>query len=85
VMRLRLGAWVELERGARAAARKRLAWMSPVTGAFLFTGMSPTSMAVTISPEALAEQMRRGEARVVDEAPLVERLLATLVARVVPT
>lgn len=85
VMRLRLGAWVELERGARAAARKRLAWMSPLTGAFLLTGVSPTSMAVTITPEALAEQMRRGEARVVDEAPLVERLLATLIARVAPT
>ena len=85
VMRLRLGAWVELERGARAAARKRLAWMSPVTGAFLFTGVSPAAMAVTITPEALAEQMRRGEARVVDEAPLVERLLATLIARVAPT
>lgn len=81
---LHAGAWIELERGARAPARKRLAWTSPATGAQLFIGISATAMAVVISPAALAEQMRRGEARVIDDAPLVERALAALVAKLAP-
>jgi len=33
---------------------------------------------VSISPEALAEQMRVGEARVIDVAPLVERAVDSM-------
>jgi hypothetical protein len=84
VARLRLGAGVELERGARTAARKRLAWASPVTGACLFVGLAPASAGVAVTLDALAEQVRRGEARIVDDAPLVERTLAALVTRLAP-
>lgn len=78
--RLRVGCWVELERGARSPARKRLAWVSPATGACLLVGISPGAMAISITPAALAEQLRRGEARIVDDAPLVERTLAAMLA-----
>jgi hypothetical protein len=84
VARLRVGSWVDLERGARAAARKRLAWCSPITGACLFVGTSPESAGVAITLDALAELVRRGEARIVDDAPLVERTLAALVTRLPP-
>lgn len=84
VARLAPGAWIELDRGARAPARKRLAWASPLTGARLFIGVSPASAGVVASPEALAQMMRCGEARIVDGAPLVERTLASLVARLSP-
>ena len=78
--RLRVGAWIELDRGARTPARKRLAWMSPATGACLFVGLAPGAMAISITPAALGEQLRRGEARIVDDAPLVDRTLAALLA-----
>jgi hypothetical protein len=84
VLRMRIGAWIEMERGARVAARKRLAWMSPLTGVFLFVGLAPESIGVAITPEALAEKFRRGEARLLDAASLVERTLASLVVRLAP-
>ena len=84
VARLRVGAWVELERGARVAARKRLAWSSPVTGACLFLGLAPGSTGVCIDPAALAQLVRRGEARIVDDAPLIERALAAMLRRPTP-
>jgi hypothetical protein len=33
-----------------------------------------------VSPEALAEQMRRGEARVIDDSPLTERAVGSMLA-----
>jgi len=33
-----------------------------------------------VSPEALAEQMRRGEARVIDDSPLTERAVDSMLA-----
>lgn len=79
---LTLGTWIELERGGRNAARKRLAWVSPATGTCLFVGMAQGSMAVAMSPAALAEQLHRGEARVVDPSPLVERTMGAVLARI---
>jgi hypothetical protein len=84
VARLRLGAWMELARGGRAAARKRLSWSSPITGALLFVGLAPTAIGVAISPEALAEKLRRGEARVLDSTALVERALVAIATRPAP-
>jgi hypothetical protein len=80
VARLRLGSWLGLERGGRAAVRKRLAWSSPITGGLLLVGLAPTATGVAISPEALAEKLRRGEASVLDARPLVERALLALAA-----
>jgi hypothetical protein len=77
-----LGTWIELERGARIAARKRLAWVSPATGACLFVGIAPGAIAVSMSPAALAEQLRRGEARLIDPSPLVERTIGAVLARI---
>jgi hypothetical protein len=79
---LTLGTWIELERGARHAARKRLAWVSPATGACLFVGIAPGSISVAMSPAALAEQLRRGEARVIDRSALVERTMGAVLARI---
>lgn len=78
--RVRVGAWVELDRGARVRARKRLSWMSPTTNACLLVGLAPGATAISITPAALAEQVRRGEARIVEDAPLVERTLAAILA-----
>jgi len=80
VARLRAGAWIEIQRGARAAACKRLVWSSPITGALLFAGLASGSIGVSIMPAALAEKMRGGEASILDATPLVERMLLALAA-----
>ena len=60
--------------------RARLTWISPNKGVYLFTNSYATNAAVSITPEALAEQMRVGEARIIDDAPLVERAVDSMLA-----
>ena len=77
---LRRGTWVEFTDGESrtAATRARLTWISPNKGVYLFTNPYSAKSAVSISPEALAEQMRLGNARVIDDAPLVERAVDSM-------
>jgi hypothetical protein len=83
----RTGIWTNLERGtwvefvtqeSAPATRARLTWISPNKGVYLFTNPYSAKTAVSISPEALAEQMRLGFARVIDDAPLVERAVDSM-------
>jgi hypothetical protein len=83
----RTGIWTHLQRGTwvefsaeGARVRARLTWISPNKGVYLFTNPFSASPAVSVSPEALAEQMRRGEARVIDDAPLTERAVDSMLA-----
>ncbi len=78
---LQRGTWVEFARASGTPVRTRLTWISPNKGVYLFTNpLSATSTAVSISPEALAEQMRLGEARLLDAGPLVERAVDSMLA-----
>ena len=77
---LQRGTWVEFTRDEPPATRARLTWISPNKGVYLFTNPTSSDAAVSISPEALAEQMRRGEARMLDDAPLVERAVDSMIA-----
>ena len=76
---LQRGVWVEFQRSSGSASRARLTWISPNKGVYLFTNAG-SSTAVSISPEALAEQMRLGEARIIDDAPLVARAVDSMLA-----
>jgi len=76
---LQRGTWVEFA-GAAGAKRARLTWISPNKGVYLFTNPLSVDAAVSISPEALAEQMRLGEARMLDDAPLVDRAVDSMFA-----
>jgi len=73
------GTWVEFA-GSPGARRARLTWISPNKGVYLFTNPLAPGAAVSISPEALAEQMRLGEARMLDDAPLVDRAVDSMLA-----
>ena len=64
---------------AQAFPPSRLTWISPAKGVYLFTNPQGDA-AVSITPEALAEQMRRGEARLIDDAPLVDRAVDSMLA-----
>lgn len=74
------GTWVEFRNGDLVPVRARLTWISPQKGVYLFTNQIGTGNAISISPEALAEQMRRGEARILDSAPLVDRAVDSMLA-----
>jgi hypothetical protein len=83
----RTGAWLQVQRGTwiefhgeGRSSRARLAWVSSAKSAYLFTNPLTGDTALSVSPEALAEQMRRGEARVLDDAPLVGRAMDAMVA-----
>ncbi|HET7729187.1 MAG TPA: DUF1631 family protein [Usitatibacter sp.] len=79
-LQVQRGSWVEFAPGDAPAFRARLAWMSPGKSAYLFTNPLTGDTAISITPEALAEQMRRGQARMLDDAPLVARALDALAA-----
>ena len=76
---LQRGTWVEFSRESGAASRARLTWVSPNKGVYLFTNPTSGANAVSISPEALAEQMRLGLARVIDDVPLVDRAVDSMI------
>lgn len=77
---LQRGTWVEFAREKGSGTRARLTWISPNKAVYLFTNPLSGAIAVSISPEALAEQMRRGEARLLDDAPLVARAVDSMIA-----
>lgn len=74
------GTWVEFTCLGGPPARARLSWVSPAKGAYLFTNPLTGATAVSISPEALAEQMRLAAARMLNDAPLVGRAMDAMIA-----
>lgn len=74
------GSWIEFNPGDAPRLRARLAWVSPAKSAYLFTNPLTGDIAVSIAPEALADQLRRGQARVLDAAPLVSRAMDAMAA-----
>ena len=82
---LQRGTWVEFSNsGGLGAMRARLTWISPAKGVYLFTNPLCASNAVSISPEALAEQLRLGLARIIDDAPLLDRAVDSRLAKLRP-
>ncbi len=81
---LQRGTWVEFAGAGAASTRARLTWISPAKGVYLFTSPLSASNAVSISPEALAEQLRLGLARIIDDAPLLDRAVDSMLAKLRP-
>jgi hypothetical protein len=81
---LQRGTWVEFVRPEGPRMRARLTWISPNKGVYLFTNPLSHGEAISISPEALAEQMRLGEARLLDDGPLVDRAVGSMMASLRP-
>ena len=77
VLPLKRGAWAEFRRADGRTVRAKLAWISPLKGIYLFTS-AHVQGAISISPEALAAQMREGQARILEEAPLMQRAVDSL-------
>lgn len=71
---LRRGDWLEFRQEDGSTSRERLNWISPQRGILVFSNHR-AAKAISISPEALARQLRDGKAAVVRDEPLFERAL----------
>ena len=75
---LKRGTWVEFVRSSGKKIRVKLSWISPLQGIYLFTNPS-ASGALSVTPEALESQFRRGDARIIEESSLVDRAVDNMV------
>lgn len=75
---LKRGNWVEFHQDDGSVIRAKLAWISPLKGMYLFTNRLGAK-AASITPQALASKFRNGTAHLLDEAPLLDRAVSSLV------
>lgn len=83
---LRLGSWVECTRDDGSVVKTRLAWISPMKGIYLFANRDGESV-LSITVRGLQAKVRSGEVRVIDDAPLMDRIAENLsdsIERVAP-
>ena len=72
------GMWVEFEDDDGQLSFAKLAWISPLRGNYLFTNRQG-QRAVSMTAEALAEQMRANRARLVEAEPLIDRAFTSVI------
>ena len=77
VSEFEIGIWVEFEAPDGARSRARLSWVSPLTGTYLFTDRRGAKVADP-SRHGLASEFRRGSARLLQRASLVDRITSRL-------
>jgi len=75
VSELKRGDWIEFRQEDGTNSRERLNWISPQRGILVFSNHR-SAKAISISPEALARQLRNGNADIVNDTPLFERALS---------
>ncbi len=75
---LQQGAWVEFTGDDGEVTRAKLTWVSPVTGAYLFTNRQGLK-AADKTLHGLAAEFRRGSARIIEDVPLFERAVSSLI------
>ena len=71
---LRRGDWVEFRDEEGNTNRERLNWISPQRGILLFSNHR-SAKAISITPDALARQIRNGKALIVEEDVIFDRAL----------
>ncbi|MFI4970075.1 MAG: DUF1631 domain-containing protein [Lysobacterales bacterium] len=80
VRELKVGTWIEFVDEGGARERAKLSWISPISSKYLFVnrrGLKVCDKTVA----ALAVELRRGSAVVLEEVPLFDRALDAIVAR----
>jgi len=76
---LERGTWVEFAQPDGASVRARLSWISPLKGMHVFVSPGATRT-LAFDPEALAEAFRRGDARALSSAPIVEAAMGRVMS-----
>jgi hypothetical protein len=75
---LKRGAWLEFIQAGGSKIRAKLTWVSPLKGVYLFTNPG-ASEALSITPDVLEAQFKRGQARLIEESSLIDRAVDSLV------
>ena len=75
---LERGTWVEFVRDSGERIRAKLSWISPLKGVYLFTNPGAPG-ALSVTPDALQRQLKRGDARILEESSLVDRAVDNMV------
>jgi hypothetical protein len=75
---LKRGAWLEFIQAGGSKIRAKLTWVSPLKGVYLFTNPG-ASEALSITPDVLEAQFKRGLARLIEESSLIDRAVDSLV------
>ena len=78
VVELKRGTWVEFLHDGCRSIRAKLSWISPLKGVYLFTTPGATA-ALSVAPDALQTQFRRGAAKVIEKSSLVDRAVDKMV------
>jgi Protein of unknown function (DUF1631) len=76
--KLTRGTWVEFMQAGGERIRAKLTWISPLKGIYLFTNPGEIE-ALSIEPAALAKQVRRGQARIIEKTSLIDRAVSSMV------
>ncbi len=84
VRQLKRGTWIELRQEDGSTARAKLAWISPMRGLYLFTNRLG-QRAMSINAAGLAAKLREGRVQIIDNAPLVDRAVNGLLAKLKKT
>jgi hypothetical protein len=80
VRQLKRGTWIEFMLDDKSTLRAKLAWVSPLRGTYLFTNRLG-ERAVSINAAGLAQKLRDGNAKIVDNVALIDRAVSCLFDR----
>lgn len=77
---LKVGTWVELESDRGTRKTLRLSWVSELRGVYLFNNRQGEN-ALTLAATSLAEHLRKGTARILNQNRLTDRAVAQMLRR----
>ncbi len=80
---MEMGKWVEFKNSSGKAKRAKLAWKSELLGEYTFLNWKFDVVADKTLLE-LAEDLRQGTAKIVDDVPLMDRALSAVVSSLIP-
>ena len=77
---LGIGNWLEFTTADGSKTRGRLAWISPDRDRYLFTDLAGAKV-VDATHHGLTLEIQRGNAKVIEGEPLVDRVMSTVTER----
>ena len=77
---LEVGNWLEFTNADASKTRGRLAWTSADSGRFLFTDLAGAKV-VDATHHSLALEIQRGNVKVIEGEPLVDRVMNNVTER----
>lgn len=80
VTAMKVGTWVEFTGADGGKERAKLSWISPISSKYLFVNRKGLKVADK-TVQALAVEIRRGDAAILEEVPLFDRALDAIVER----